>query len=183
MLIVPLLAYLALRRFWEKYGFGGIYKKIIAGILFLIWLLFMPNAAYVITDIKHLFSGCGLNYYQICPESVWTIFFLFAYASFGWVAFVLLLDSMKNLIEKFAGGKTAVFFVFAVIPLLSLGILLGLIERWNSWDFFVSPGIIFAHIWAYGTDLNRFLNWLLTAVFLYILYFGGNYLFGGKNKP
>jgi len=171
-----------MRRFWEKNGYGKIHQKVIAGILFLIWLLFMPNTAYVITDIKHLFSGCGLNFYQICPESVWTIFFLFTYACFGWVAFVLFLGGMKDLIERSVGKKTAAVFVFAVIPLLSLGILLGLIDRWNSWNFFVSPGRILSHVLIYVTDLNRFLNLFLTAVFLYILYFGGNYLFGGKNK-
>lgn len=180
LLTIPFFIWLALFKLWKKDKIRSFSRKLAAGILFFFWLLFMPNAIYLLADLRHLFSGCFPNEHEVCAGSVWTILFLFFYASLGWIAFVFLISRMKVFIEEAIGKKAAGVYIIAIMPLSSLGMLLGLVERWNSWDFFVSPGKIIFSAWRFMSDPKLFLDWFLMALILYALYFGGDYLF--KNR-
>ena len=218
LLLVPYALVVWLARYWEETGFKKIRQKIAAAVLGFVWLLFIPNAAYVINDVRHLINYCPIDSpYRVCAENAWMIMFFFVYASVGWVAFVYLLNQMKNFIgdlfkkspqphlakggndEKSPnplyqggiespldkGGLGDLFvekiFIIAVIPIISLGVLLGLLNRWNSWEIFIYPTEFLKHILLYFTDSVYFGNWLIFTAFLYILYFGGNTLFKTKN--
>jgi len=177
LLMIPFFVWLTLFKLWKKNKYRSLGAKIAAGALFFLWFLFLPNTVYLIVDTRHLFSGCFPNEHQVCAGSVWTVFFLFFYACLGWTAFVFLVSRMKIFAEEVIGKKAAGFFVIGIMPLISLGVLLGLVERWNSWDFFFSPGKIIFDAWAQVAEAGLFLDWFLTLMILYALYFGGNYLF------
>ncbi|MFH1427504.1 MAG: DUF1361 domain-containing protein [Patescibacteria group bacterium] len=171
-------------KYWRKNKLKKIYQKLIASFIFLLWLFFIPNAAYIITDVRHLLNFCPANsYFHVCSANAWQIMLFFIYALVGWVAFVLLLRQMKAYIIKIKNKRVSEIFIWLVIPLISFGVLLGLLERWNSWDLFIYPWEILESMLKFITDFDYLKNWLFFTVSLYILYFGGDWLFKKKFPP
>jgi len=102
-----------------------------AGIL-IWWLLFLPNAPYLVTDLIHLKDDHNSgNWYEALV--------LFTFAVTGLVNGLVSL----NLVRRFLQGHLSKFWsnlaVFAAIPLAGYGIYLGRVLRWNSWDIVVNP--------------------------------------------
>ena len=175
LLLIPFFLVLFLTKYYKKNKLKKIYQQVIALFFGLLWLRFIPNTAYIITDIRHIMSVCPQDVYRwTCPGKLWSIPFFFTYALIGWLAFVYLLQQMRNFLKKVNQELTPILFVF-VIPLISLGILLGLVDRWNSWEFFLDPVGLWKNIIFYFTHLDYFVNWLIFSLFLYILYWIGDY--------
>jgi len=97
-----------------------------------LWLLFFPNAPYIVTDLMHL-QSTG-------PAPLW--FDLVLLLSFAWngliVGYLSLLD-MQRLIEWRFGALAGWLCAGSAILLGSFGIYLGRVLRWNSWDLFTRP--------------------------------------------
>lgn len=113
-------------------------KIIIVGAL-LCWLLFFPNAPYIITDFLHLKKRAGIP--------LWYDLMLFM--SFAWtglmLGYVSLLEVQIFLRNFFS--KTMVNFASIIALLLcGFGIYLGRFQRWNSWDIVTQPFSLFADI-------------------------------------
>lgn len=100
-------------------------------VLFL-WLLFFPNAPYIITDLFHL---------QVKPHvPLWyDLLLIFSFAWNGLILGYLSLMAVEQEVEKRLGLRWAQAFVFVVIALGAYGVFLGRYLRWNSWDFLVNP--------------------------------------------
>jgi len=112
------------------------------GGLGLLWLLFFPNAPYIVTDFKHLAGSTG--------EKFWYDGVLIATAAttgllLGFVSLYLL----QAIVRRGVGARYAWVFVFFVLGLGSFGVYLGGVLRWNSWDVFVRPGPLTADL-AHG---------------------------------
>ncbi|UOQ51047.1 DUF1361 domain-containing protein [Hymenobacter cellulosivorans] len=132
-----------------------------------VWLLFFPNAPYILTDLFHLEPRSGVPYWYdlaLILTCAWNGLML-AYAS--------LLD-MQNLVQRRMGSAASWVFVVVALLLSSFGIYLGRFLRFNSWDIITNPLTLFYDI------LNRVLHpaahprtWgvtLLFGVFLVIGY-------------
>jgi uncharacterized membrane protein len=178
LVLVPWAAALLLARFISKADLRKPGYKLLFVLLFGVWLIFMPNTAYIISDVRHLLNYCPVDSrFQVCEENAWTIFFFFSYAAFGWVSFVYLLRQMKTVISSLIGRWAGFVFEVMVIPVLALGVLLGLVNRWNSWELFIYPTALFKTIAIYWTESQSLTNWLIFSIFLYILYYSGRWLF------
>lgn len=178
LIIIPWLLCGSLARYRRKTKFKKPIHKLIAIFLGLLWLLFIPNAAYIITDVRHILDICPANSpHNVCLPNAWMMMFYFTYAVLGWVAFVYLIRQMNDLVAKIWHKQAAIWFRVVIMPITALGLLLGLINRWNSWELFTTPISLFKTLLLYITDLNYFMNWLLFSVFLYILYWMGNLIF------
>ncbi len=178
LLFIPFWLCRGLIRYWQSTQLKKTRQKAAAFIIGFIWLLFIPNAAYIITDVRHLAGYCAVNSpAHVCPESVWMIIFFFTYAVIGWIALVVLLNQMRDFIKQAAGRRPALVFIIGVIPLVAAGVLLGLINRWNSWEIFLYPAAIVKSALIYVTDPVYFMNWLAFTAGFYVLYFLGNRLF------
>ncbi len=107
-------------------------KKIIQVFVFMCWLLFFPNALYIVTDIIHIAQT------QAAP--LWYDAVLLFVSSL--TGLVLAFASVIN-IEKYIRLIFARKFVTPIIILLlfagSFGVYLGRFERWNSWDVLYNP--------------------------------------------
>lgn len=183
LLLVPYYVCKFLKYNWQKNKFKLYREKFIVILCGFIWLLFIPNAAYIMADLRHIVSPCILeNYYHVCLIKTWIIFFFFLYSIIGWISMIYLIRQMKKLIKIIINEKISKLFVWLTIPLISLGLLLGLVQRWNSWEFFINPYLIFKDALTYFINGTYFLNWLLIAAILYILYFLGDYLFIDHEK-
>ena len=109
-------------------------------ILFIfLWLLFYPNAAYIVTDFIHLNRLDGMP--------IWIdILILF---SFSWTGLILGFASLRLVhivFEKSFGRLYGWIFAIGVIILGSLGVYLGRYLRFNSWDSVQRPKLLFLGI-------------------------------------
>jgi uncharacterized membrane protein len=104
-----------------------------------LWLLFLPNAPYIVTDLKYI-DGFG---------SVPALYDVVLFASAAWTGLLLGLTSlflMHAVARRLVGAFSAWALLVGVLGLSSFGIYLGRVERWNSWDVFVRPGSLFGDI-------------------------------------
>ena len=133
-----------------------------AGVL--LWLLFFPNAPYIVTDFKHLESLAG------APE--WfDVVVLTAFAWSGLLLGLLSLYLVHSVARRVVGALNAWALVLAVLALSSFGIFLGRFQRWNSWDVFTSPQTLLADAAEHATDVRTVSVTVLFTGFLTASYF------------
>ena len=129
-LILAWIPYLASLRFSVLQNQGS--NRLFRILIFFIWLLFLPNAPYIITDFLHLSHKP--------PIPLWyDLVILFAFASTG---LLLGLLSMRNIHQSLQQQFTKPFVqsvMLSAIGLSGFGIWLGRFQRWNSWDIFTRP--------------------------------------------
>ncbi|HEU5103225.1 MAG TPA: DUF1361 domain-containing protein, partial [Roseiflexaceae bacterium] len=102
-----------------------------------LWLLFFPNAPYIVTDFVHL--------RERPPVPLWyDIGLLAAFAWSGCFLAVVSLQTMQRLVRQHCGSLVSWLFVAASIGLSGLGVYLGRFERWNSWDIVFYPQDVLA---------------------------------------
>ncbi|MBD2185484.1 DUF1361 domain-containing protein [Aerosakkonema funiforme] len=100
---------------------------------FLVFIAFLPNAPYVLTDIIHLIEDIRENY------SVWmiTLVLIPQYLLFilvGFEAYVLSLINLGNYLKQQGWGKFVLGVELLIHALSAIGIYLGRFLRFNSWD-------------------------------------------------
>lgn len=100
-----------------------------------VWLLFFPNAPYVVTDLKHIGTGGGI-------PILYDVLLLSAAAWTGLLLGLTSLFLMHGIARRFLGVVNAWAVVVVVLILSSFGIYLGRVQRWNSWDVFTRPGAL-----------------------------------------
>ena len=107
-------------------------RGLLAGACFFLWLLFFPNAPYLLTDLLHL-----------APRPFVPLWFLLAMllscAGTGALLGYLSLMRVHCAVEEKWGQATGWVVVAASLLLCGFGIYLGRFLRWNSWDAFTKP--------------------------------------------
>lgn len=177
LLLVPYLAYRLISGLWRRTSFKTAPEKIAAAALGFLWLIFIPNAAYIMSEVRHLNTYCPDDtLYNVCAANLWTVFFFFAYSLVGWLVFYYLVRQMADLVKSVFGAAAGKIFVQVLIPVAALGTLLGLINRWNSWEIWSSPAAVLESAKTYFTDWTYFRAWLGLTVFLHIFYWSGGWL-------
>jgi uncharacterized membrane protein len=99
----------------------------------LLWLVFFPNAPYLVTDLKHVGNG----------GSVPVLYDVLLLSAGAWTGLLLGLTSLflvHAVARRKLGALDAWALVVGVLVLSSFGIYLGRVLRWNSWDVVVHPG-------------------------------------------
>lgn len=97
-----------------------------------LWLLFLPNSPYLVTDLVHLKPRP--------PVPLWfDILTVQSFVLTGLVLGFLSLHLMHRLVSRTRGTRTGWLFTLVILGLTAFGVYLGRFERWNSWDLFLSP--------------------------------------------
>ncbi len=135
----------------DRWRFGA---PLIAG-----WLLFFPNAPYVLTDLLHLRLRSGVP--------LW--YDLLMLLSFALVSLWLGFQSL-HMVQMWVARKTsrlmAWSFVGVSLLLSGFGIYLGRFLRWNSWDIVSNPMALLGDIWVRFADpLSHGRTWGVTLGF------------------
>ena len=106
----------------------------------LAWLVFLPNAPYVLTDFIHL----GAEHRQF--DAILLASFAFTSLALGFASLLL----VQLVVTRAAGAAIGWFVALSSILAASVGIYLGRILRLNSWDVVQRPGhlaeIVFARL-------------------------------------
>jgi uncharacterized membrane protein len=148
---------------WLPYGFAlaANYlftrtRRLWPAILFFsgLWLLFLPNAPYIITDFLHLQPRSGVPLW-------YDVGFIMSIAMTGLFLGIASLRAVHGIIHHLAGPVVGWGFALGAIALSGLGVYLGRFLRWNSWDLLAEPfGIvidslrIFRHPLGYAEELG-----------------------------
>ncbi len=129
----------------------------------LLWLGFLPNSFYIVTDFIHLRHDTSLNalYYAVMIMSFSLSGFMLGYVS--------LYAVHTNLIKRLS-PRASHTLVATILLLCSFAIYLGRYLRWNTWDVLVNPaGLLF-------DVTDRFINpetnkqtFYITAIFFILL--------------
>jgi uncharacterized membrane protein len=101
-------------------------------VLFTLWLLFVPNSFYIITDLFHLGA-----YYTV---PLW--FDLVMILSFAWngvLLGLLSLSQMEKMMRRYLPGKNELLFIYPIMWMNAWGIYIGRYMRFNSWDVITNP--------------------------------------------
>jgi uncharacterized membrane protein len=113
--------------------FAGNHPVRIAGLI--LWLLFIPNSFYILTDLYHLADG---HRSSRAPE--W--FDLILILSFAWNGLLLGILSTRQ-VEKLLAPNASFLgrwvFLYPIMWLNALGVYIGRYLRYNSWDIFTNP--------------------------------------------
>ncbi|MET0499809.1 MAG: DUF1361 domain-containing protein [Steroidobacteraceae bacterium] len=123
-------------------------------LLLAVWLVFLPNAPYILTDLIHLEQGPTRLYWYDMAMLL----------SCGGVGLLLGYSSMfdvHRVVEARFGQRVAWVVATGTLLLSGFGIYLGRALRWNSWDVVTNPRGLFdfiagcllnpgsyLHIWA-----------------------------------
>ncbi|RXG13318.1 putative membrane protein [Leeuwenhoekiella aestuarii] len=127
--------------------------------MLLLWLLFLPNAPYVLTDLIHLsYSPSQWFVY----DAVVILTFAGVSLYFGYQSILELRRLLKNTINK----KLLNIATISVFILCGFGIYLGRVVRFNSWDLVTNPFELFTTILQVLTNPVEYkFVWLFTLAF------------------
>ncbi len=141
-------------------------KSLMLLLLGLVWLLFYPNAPYMITDFIHFRAN---NTFLIWFDLVIYSIFIFTGLLLGFVSIYL----MNRVVEKLSNKLAGWVFVLTILFLSSYGIYLGRFIRWNSWDMLMNPMALLhsvldnISIWSFAFSLAYGAMLTLIYAFLY----------------
>jgi uncharacterized membrane protein len=97
-----------------------------------LWLLFLPNSPYLVTDLIHLEqSWAALRWY----DSLLYAAFAFTGVLIGYASLLLIQIAVQRRLGVIAGWVCAL----GCLGLSAFGVYLGRMERWNSWSVIDSP--------------------------------------------
>jgi uncharacterized membrane protein len=143
-------------------------KRIELFIALAVWLLFVPNSFYIITDLFHL------THVRSAPK--WfDLLMIFSFAWNGIICGVISLRRVEIVISVIGGKKYSGLLIAGVMWLSGLGIYIGRFLRYNSWDILTDPFSLAGDI--INMIIHPFQNgyaWGMTlcyAVFMTLLYF------------
>ncbi|HRD56513.1 MAG TPA: DUF1361 domain-containing protein [Ferruginibacter sp.] len=127
--------------------------------LFCTWLLFFPNALYIVTDLVHLQDERNMPWY-------FDAMLLFASAFAGLLLAFVSLKNVERYFLSFLSQRLVNMLIPALLFLGSFGVYLGRFQRWNSWNIVDAPFALSLNILHYV--INPFENikvWAVTFLF------------------
>jgi uncharacterized membrane protein len=117
---------------WITRDISAIENKIKLILALLVWLLFIPNSFYIITDLFHLV--------HIDTAPRWfDLLMLFSFAWNGILFGVISMNKVEFIISLHTRKVYSFFFIILVMWLCAFGIYIGRFLRFNSWDVVTDP--------------------------------------------
>jgi uncharacterized membrane protein len=137
-------------------------------VISIVWLLFLPNAPYIITDLFHL------QYSH--PNRIWLdVLTISAFAVTGMYFFYQSMLTMETIFKKKLGKTTSTYITPLLIVLVAFGVYLGRYLRFNSWEILSQPLSIFESCFEIilkpKAHYNAWLFTILFALFLGVFYY------------
>lgn len=120
-------------RWWNLGPLGGLF------------LLFLPNAPYILTDFLHLRVRPGLPFLADAAT-------LSTFALAGWILGLLSVGLWSRRVGSRLGEFAARVFVVGCALSCGYGVYLGRFRRWNSWDLLCSPGRVIRDVVTSATS-------------------------------
>lgn len=97
-----------------------------------IWLAFIPNSFYIITDLVHLAKSEGSIFWL-------DLIIVSSHALIGFALGILSFLDFEKIMQQFISPKKSTILIPILCFLCGLGIYIGRILRYNSWDIISNP--------------------------------------------
>jgi uncharacterized membrane protein len=126
-----ILAWVPLVLAMGAYGRARRRVDLTVAVLLVPWLLFFPNAPYLLTDFIHLGEG---------PAPLW--YDALMLSAFAWTGLLLGFASLylvQMILRRAFGTVVAWVGVVVTLSLGSIGVYVGRFIRFNSWDALLHP--------------------------------------------
>lgn len=137
------------------FKFHGMTHKLILCGAWGIWLVLLPNAPYLITDLIHLHNAYS--------NWLWfDLFMVFVFASNGVFLFVLSVSDFLVFLKTYMLNTWKHPILLLICFLSGYGIYMGRFLRFNSWDLITKPTTLFAQM---GLSLAHLNTWLMSIAF------------------
>ena len=170
-----ILAYFAHTISWRR-----ISLYLVIPVIAFLWLIFFPNAPYMLTDLQDLarVSNSAPLWYDviIVVWCSWTAMLL------GIVSLYLMQDIVIRTFGRFVGWS----FIFVISALSSFGIYIGRFVRLNSWDILQDPAETVMSILGLIIDPSRRLaaftiSYTFFFLFVYLLLYSFSHMLREQN--
>jgi uncharacterized membrane protein len=155
---------------YDRYRRGAPIHRLVPALA--LWLLFLPNAPYIVTDFVHLSSASR--------PPLW--FDGIELSAFAWTGMLLGLVSLylvHAVVQHRFGSLAGWAGTLVVLPLVSAGVYLGRVQRWNSWDLLTQPGSRLAELHSHlddphtlGRPLAVTLGMAVLLILAYLVFYG-----------
>jgi uncharacterized membrane protein len=106
-------------------------KLVLTGMLYL-WLLFLPNAPYIITDMVHLAYRAPVPFW-------YDMLLILLSAVNGLIMGFVSIGQVEKLLSRYQKVINPNIFRILLILAMSYGVYIGRYLRYNSWDAFIRP--------------------------------------------
>lgn len=155
-----MLAYFAHAISWRR---AALY--LVIPIIAFLWLIFFPNAPYMLTDLQDLTR-------KATDAPLWYDVIIVVWCTWtGMLLGVISLYLMQDIVIRNFGRAAGWIFVFVISGLSSFGIYIGRFVRLNSWDILQNPAETAQEILGVVIDPSRRLaafTLLYTFFFLFV---------------
>ena len=155
-----MLAYFAHAVSWRR---AALY--LIIPVIAFLWLIFFPNAPYMLTDLQDLTR-------KATDAPLWYDVIIVVWCTWtGMLLGVISLYLMQDIVDRSFGRAAGWIFVFVISALSSFGIYIGRFVRLNSWDILQNPAETAQEILGIVIDPSRRLaafTLLYTFFFLFV---------------
>ncbi|HHH50586.1 MAG TPA: DUF1361 domain-containing protein [Saprospiraceae bacterium] len=115
------------------------HSRIVLGIVLSLWLAFLPNAPYILTDLLHLKSRWPVPHWY---DLMLIISFAWTGLMLGFISLLEVQYFLNKHLKKWQAWSVTIMAIF----LCGFGVFLGRFHRWNSWDILSNPTKLFSDI-------------------------------------
>ncbi|HRE89249.1 MAG TPA: DUF1361 domain-containing protein, partial [Myxococcota bacterium] len=151
---IPVVAAFSARHFARRIWFWP---------LILLWLVFLPNAPYIVTDLMHIRTTR--------PANLWLDVLLLGSAALtGLFAGLVALRWAHEAVARRFTSRLGWALVIAASLLCGFGVYLGRFQRWNSWDIVTRPTELLAEAWSALAETHVLAFSVLFSVVLFAGY-------------
>jgi uncharacterized membrane protein len=120
-------------------------KLFVRAAWFVIWLLFLPNAPYIVTDFIHLTP--------LPPVPLWfDVTVIYSFAAAGVILGYASVADVHALVARHRGRVAGWCVALGALLLAGFGVYLGRFVRWNSWDALIHPHRLINHVASRSLD-------------------------------
>ncbi|MGH2883273.1 MAG: DUF1361 domain-containing protein [Solirubrobacteraceae bacterium] len=138
-------------------------------LLGLVWLLFFPNAPYIVTDFVHLRGPA--------TAPLWfDVVLIASFASTGILLGFVSLTRVQQVVTEAAGAALGWLAAVVALVLAAFGIFIGRFEARNSWDVIMQPVPLARDTWhqltspaAYPRALGVTASYALFLILAYLV--------------
>ncbi|GAB3888324.1 DUF1361 domain-containing protein [Spirosoma agri] len=138
---------------------SGFLSRWLFGSCLAIWLAFLPNAPYIITDLYHIKNVDN-------PLLWFDTMTIFLFAQTGLLIGLYSILIVHRLVRPLIGAKLTWLVLLTGQLLSGFGIYLGRFGRWNSWDVLTNPLNLFS---AIADATHNHLSIKLTLAYGFVL--------------
>ena len=132
--------------------------------LLILWLLFLPNSPYILTDLFHLRLRD--------PFPLWfDLIVLLSFALIGMIVFLKSLKDMFGILKKYISPFYMTIITPGIFWLISFGLYLGRYLRFNSWNVVNHPFTVVRQSFGILLEKDTIGFTCLFSVFMWFLYY------------